>query len=173
MSWTNGGIGAPAIVVCCVVAAGVVAPAAARADQTDYFGEDAPSDEITFQVEQSRTRKQRILVGGLFGGALAFGGIGLLFHLDSDEKSDSISAVGKFTGRTYDREVEDTRIDALRSRRLAITGYTFGGAMLIGTAVALFLTKPDSEVVTVGDGGESVSVAPMRGGFAVSKGWRF
>jgi hypothetical protein len=158
----------------------VAAPTAARA-QTDYFGGDAPPEDITFRTDKSRTTRQRILIAGLFGGAAVMGGVGLGFHLDSRSKSDQVSAVGDHTGRIYTPEVDDTRRAALRSRTLAIVGYGAGGALLVAGVIAYFVTEPGTRVVTVGKHKQDqpppppvpVSVAPLPGGAMAAAAWSF
>lgn len=133
-----------------VAAALVTAALPATAQAEDYFGGDGPPP-MTFRTEKSRTRNQRLLLAGLFGGAVVTGGAGVLFHLDSRSKSDQISALPPdHTGRIYTDEVDDTRRGALRSRTLAAVGYGAGAAFLIAGVVAWYLTEPGTEVVTVG-----------------------
>lgn len=156
-------------------------PSAATAvagDQPDYFGKRTVPQKVSFRQAKPRTRKQHILLASLFGGAVAFGGLGLYFHLDSRDASDEISLVGGEPSRTYDRSVDKTRDRALRSRVLAIVGYSVSGAFLVATIVAMAMTQPGEEIVTIDQekapkNTVPVSVIPIRGGAMVGKAWRF
>lgn len=153
----------------------------AHADSNDYFGQDAPDEHVSFQVDKSRTKKQKIVIASLLGGTALFGGIGLLFHLDSRSASDEVGAVGTHTGLTYTPDLDDTRDRAYSSRTFAIVGYGIGGAFAIATVVALIMTQPGSERYTVGQEEEKkvppvvsrVTVAPTDGGAFVGGTWSF
>ncbi len=131
------------------VVAVLLAPAAS-ASAGDYFGQDAPSGEISYRVDNPRTTRQRIVLGALFGGAALFGGVGVAFHLDSRSKSNAVTETGDLSGRTYDQAVNATRRAALRSRTRAIVAYGLGGALAAAGVVALILTEPGSREVKVG-----------------------
>ena len=154
--------------------------ARARAD-TDYFGQDAPpgDEQIAFRVERSRTTKQRVLIASLLGGAAVAGGIGLYYHLDSRDKSGEVEAVGEHSGRIYTPAVDAVRRGALDSRDRAIVGYAAGGLLLAGAVVALYVTDPGSETVTLSDDRTPpdpvvpVSILALPGGAGVAAGWRF
>ncbi|HUH02468.1 MAG TPA: hypothetical protein VML75_10755 [Kofleriaceae bacterium] len=170
-----------ALVLVPVVALACLAtvPREACAD-TDYFGEDAPTQDISFRTDIPRTRNQRIVIASLFGGAALFGAVGVGFHLDSRSKSDAVSALGDHTRVTWDDSHESTRSSALRSRTLAIVGYSAGGVLLVAGTIALYLTEPGTNVVTVGDEAETapspvvpVSLVPVRGGAVVGGTWSF
>ena len=165
-----------------LLAALAVAAAPSAAHAQDYFGGDAPPEEITYRTDKPRTRNQRILLVSLFGGAAVFGGAGLAFHLDSRSKSDAVSAVGDHTGRVYTDELDATRRGALRSRTLAIVGYGAGAACLTAAVIAFFVTEPDTEVVTMGKDKNKpptptptvpMSVTPLPGGALVGTAWTF
>jgi hypothetical protein len=165
---------APALTLC--LQGALSRPACA---DTDYFGEDAPTQDISFRTDIPRTRTQRIVIASLFGGAAVFGGLGLAFHLDSRSKSDEVSALGEHTGRIWDAAHEDTRASAETSRTLAIVGYSLGGALVIAGAVALYVTEPGTTIVTVGTERAApaptvpVSLVPVRGGAVVGGAWSF
>jgi hypothetical protein len=169
------------IVTALLASAVAVAGSVRTASAQDYFGDDAPDDKIQFRTDIPRTTEQRIVIASLFGGAALFGGLGLLFHLDSRSKSDEVSAAGEHTGLIYDPSLEDTRKGALRSRTLAIVGYSLGGALVIAGAVALYLTEPGTRVVTVGEEKDEpkpanpvpVSIVPIEGGAMVGGSWSF
>lgn len=168
------------VLVPVVVLAGLATvPREACAD-TDYFGEDAPTQDITFRTDLPRTRNQRIVIASLFGGAALFGAVGLAFHLDSRSKSDEISALGDHTRVIWDDSHENTRTAARRSRTLAIAGYSAGGVLLVAGTIALYLTEPGTKVITVGEEAETapapivpVSLVPVPGGAVVGRTWSF
>jgi hypothetical protein len=156
--------------VLALVCALAVAPPPARAQERDYF---APTDPEMQLVPRSRPRRQTIWLASLAGGAVAIGGVGVLFHLDSRDKSDQVSAhSGERTGRVYTPEVDDVRRGALRSRKIAIGAYAFGGALLVGTAIAFMVTDPGDELVRV-DGGPRPVVVPVSGGAMLGAQGRF
>ncbi len=149
----------------------------AHAD-TDYFGDDAASKEVTFRVDRSRTTKQRLVIGALFGGAVLFGGAGVLFHLDSRNAADEVGAVGAHTGNVWSSSLEDTRRRGERSKFLAGAGYVLGGAFLVSSIVALIITEPGSDIVGVSSQPAEkrqipVSLVPLPGGAMVGKAWLF
>jgi hypothetical protein len=156
-------------------------PQLAHADSNDYFGQDAPDEHVSFQVDKSRTKKQKIVIASLLAGTVVFGGVGLLFHLDSRSASNDVGAIGSHTGLTYTPELEDTRERALSSRTFAIVGYSLGGAFAIATVVTLIMTQPGSERYTVGRDEEDrvppveggLTVAPTVGGAYVGGTWSF
>ena len=158
-----------------------VAPELAHADTNDYFGEDAPDEHISYQIDKSRTKKQKIILASLAAGSVVFAGVGLLFHLDSQRASNDVAAIGAHTGKVYSPEVDETRDRAFSSRTYAIVGYGIGGAFAIATVVALIVTQPGSQRYTVGSQEETppppvvshLSVAPMAGGAYVGGTWSF
>lgn len=150
----------------------------ARAGAQDYF-QQGGSDVLTFKVDRERTARQKIFIASMFGGTVLFGGIGLLFHIDSKNKSDEVSTgAGRHTGRVYTEELDDTRRAAIRSRNLAIASYALAGGFLIGTFVAYLVTDPGQETIRVGTqaadpSGARLLVAPTEGGALVGGAWRF
>ncbi len=146
----------------------------------DYF-QQGRTDSLTFKVDRERNTRQRILIASLFGGSVVFGGVGLLFHLDSKSKSDEVSTdAGRHSGRIYTEELDDTRRAAIRSRTVAMASYAVGGGFLIGTFIAYLLTDPGQETVhvgteAVGDRGARARllVEPTAGGALVGGAWRF
>jgi len=169
----------PGRILLLVAALAASLPSVAHAQ--DYFGDGGPDADMKFRTQRSRTRNQRLLLVGLFGGAVLTGGAGLLFHLDSRAKSNEISALPPdHTGRIYTDEVDATRRGALRSRTLAAVGYGAGAAFLIAGIIAYAVTEPGTEVVTAGKDKKPppppvppVSLAPLPGGAAVVAGWSF
>lgn len=166
-----------AVVVCALVYA-TMRPAAAD----DYFGGQAPDEDIQFRMDKPRTDKQLVVIGSLMGGAAVFGGVGLGFHLRSRSLSNEISAVADHTGRIYDQTIDDKRSSAGVARTVSIVSYSIGGAFLIAGAVALYVTEPGTEVVTVGKERQPppppppvsrLWLAPGPDGAVVGTGWRF
>jgi hypothetical protein len=133
-------------------------------------------DSMSFEVDKERTARQRVLIGSLLGGALVVGGIGLLFHLDSRDKSDEVSASGPHTGRVYTREVDDTRRAALRSRAVTVAAYGAGAGLVIASLVVFLVTDPGTETIVLGDRAAarpSIGLEPVAGGALVAGGWSF
>lgn len=158
--------------------------AAAPASAQDYFGR-TETDNVSFRIDKERTSEQKILIGSLLGGAVLFGGVGLLFTLDSDSKSNEVSAVGMHTGRVYTPELEQTRKDALRSRNFAIGSYAVGGALLVATGIAFIATHPGTEELNMEEyqrrhdeerreeSSSRTLITPVRGGALVGRSWLF
>lgn len=147
--------------------ASLLGPAVARAQDA------AP---MTFEVDKERTTRDKLMIGAFGAGALVFGGIGLLFHLDSKDKSDAVSASGRHTGLTYTAELDQTRKDALRSRNLTIASYGIGAGLLVTTFVVYLITDPGTETITLDDGRAAlppISIEPVAGGAIATGGWRF
>ncbi len=148
-------------------------------DQPDYFGKRGVPADVSFRQAKPRTRKQHIILASLFGGAVLFSGVGLYFHLDSRDASNEVSLAGGTPSATYDQGVADVRDRAFRSRALAIVGYSIGGAFLVATFVAMAMTQPGDEIVTIDNAPKApaktipVSIAPTRGGAIVGKAWSF
>ncbi len=152
---------------------------AGRAHGQERYFQEGRTDTISFNVDRKRNTQQRILIASLFGGTVVFGGVGLLFHIDSKNKADEVSTdSGRHTGRIYSEELDDTRSAAIRSRNFAIASYALGGGLLVGTFIAYLLTDPGQETIHVGtepdhDPGARLMVAPIEGGALVGGGWRF
>jgi hypothetical protein len=170
---------AGAILAVVVFQVAVAWPSTARAD--DYFGRTA-SETVTFRIDKERTSTEWIIIASLGGGAVLASGVGLLFTLDSRRKSDQISAIGRHTGQIYTPEIESTRRSALRSRTVAIVGFSVGGALLAATAVAFIATDPGSEEIDVdeyqrrfeeGRGAVVPIVDPQPGGAVLGASWAF
>jgi hypothetical protein len=174
---------AGAILAIAAAQAAVILPATARAD--DYFGRTA-TEKMTFRIDKERTSGEWIFIASLGGGAVAASGVGLLFTLDSRRKSNRISAIGRHTGQVYTSEVESTRRAALRSRTVAIVGFSVGGALLAGATVAFIATDPGSEVIDLeeyqrrfdqgqgqGQGAFVPVVDPQPGGAVLGASWAF
>ena len=150
----------------------------ARASAQDYF-QQGGSEALTFKVDRERTMRQKVVIGSLFGGSVLFGGVGLLFHLDSKHKSDEVSTdAGHHTGQIYTEELDDTRRAAIRSRNIAIASYALSGGLLVSTFIAYLVTDPGQETIRVGTeaaegSGARLLFAPTDGGAVVGGSWRF
>ena len=143
-----------------------------------YFQEGG-TGSLAFTVDRERNSRQRILIASLFGGSILFGGVGLLFHIDSKNKADEVSTgAGRHSGRIYTEELDDIRRAGIRSRNLAIASYAVGGGFLVGTFIAYLLTDPGQETIHVGTeadrgAGARLLVEPTDGGALVGGAWRF
>jgi len=153
-------------VLTAVLAAVALAPAApALADEpppaSDYFQKAPSSTAITFRTPGRRTTGQRVLVWGLLGGAAVAGGVGVWFHLDSYRAAGEVSEDSMSSGVWTD-EHQATYDRAGTSGTVAIVGYSVSAALLVGSAVAAWLTQPADQAVTL---------EPVRGGAVVGKAW--
>lgn len=160
----------PRLVAIALAVGCALASAPARAQ--DYFA--GAGEPISFEVDRPRSRSDKILIASLFGGSVLFAGVGLLFHLDSRDKSDAVStSAGKHTGKVYTVDLDDTRRGALRSRNVTIASYAVSGGFLVGTFIAYLITDPGRERITVGEEPARLSVQPTAGGALVGTWWRF
>lgn len=150
-----------------LAAGALVAALALPARADDYFSQE---EEITFEIDRSRSRGERITVASLLGGAVVAGGVGVLFTLDAADKADEVSATGKHSGLVYTPEREETRRDAIRSRRFAIAGYAVGGGLLVAGITAFILTDPGTETMLVSS---RTALVPTDGGFFAARSWSF
>jgi hypothetical protein len=141
--------------------AATAAPVAARADA------------YSFELERPRTSRQRWLLAGLGGGAVLFGGIGLLLHLRTNRLADEVSATNGPTGLVYTEDREDTRAAAMRSRTLTIGAYGLAGGLLVATFVAFLITDPGTETITLQSAAPPIGIEPIDGGAVAWTGWRF
>jgi hypothetical protein len=153
----------------------VVLCAAAAPTAAESYFRGGGTEQVTFKLDRSRSTTEWVIIGSLAGGAAAFGGLGLLFHLDSRDASNDLNAIGRHTGRIYDDAAVRTWKRAHRSRALAITGYSIGGGLLVASMIAVVLTEPGADEYTVGGEpvGTSLLIAPAPGGAMVTKGWTF
>lgn len=152
-------------------AAAVVAAAPARAD-VDYFTMGGDPTVVTFHQGKSRTRNEKLLIGGLALGAVAAGGVGLYFHLDSRDAARDVSA-NHLTGRIWSADDQVTYDRAHRSGVKAIVGYSVGGLFLAAAAVAVWKTHPGDEDVKLLPGQGAPSVSPTTGGVVLGGVWSF
>lgn len=149
-----------------LIAALAAAPALASAQS---------ADNISFKVDKERSTENKVIVASLGGAAAVFVGVGVLFNLDSKEKSDEVSTGGaELTGEVWTQEREDTRKGALRSRNYAIAAYSVGGALALATAIYYIATDPGEELVMVGSGtpvSRGPTVTPVEGGAVFGARW--
>jgi hypothetical protein len=153
-----------ALALAVAVVASAVAPAAR-----------AESAALTFELDRERTFRQKMLIASFGAGALVVGGVGVLFHLDSRDKADAVSASGNHTGRIYDGDVDDTRRAALRSRALTIASYGLAGGLLVTTLVLYVVTDPGTETITLDEAQARlpITIAPVTGGAVADLAWGF
>jgi hypothetical protein len=148
----------------------------ARVQAQEYFRKGG-NDSLDFTVDRERNSRQKVLIASLFGGSILLGGVGLLFHIDSRNKSDDVSTdAGRHTGRIYTEELEDIRRSAIHSRNFAIASYALSGGLLVGTFIAYLLTDPGQETVRVRPEPARrarLMLAPTEGGALVGGAWRF
>lgn len=133
------------------------------------------ADNISFKVDKERSIKNKVIVGSLGGAAAVFVGVGVLFNLDSKDKSDQVSSGGaELTGDVWTPEREEIRKGALRSRNYAIATYSVGGALALATAIYYIATDPGEELVTVPPGSRVTrgpTLTPVDGGAVVGARW--
>ncbi len=154
-----------------LIAGAVLAlPVAARAD--GYFSKG--EKRLVFQEEGERSRTEKITLLSLAGGMLLTGAVGTYYLLDSQSLSDEVSASGMHTLKTWNQELEDTRLDAIRSGKVATVALGMSGALAAATIVTYIITQPDAEVGYQDWQTKNMpSIAPTRGGLVMSKGWSF
>jgi hypothetical protein len=167
-----------------VVVAALASPAAAQTgdpagDQTqlDYFAEQTKTP-LTYRVEGTRTRNQKIVLLSLAGATVVAGGLAGYFHLESKHASDDVTEKsGEHSGRTYTPEVDARRQEGVDARTRAIAMYVVGGALLATTLVYYIATSPDDEIrayesSTTGRVAAPF-LAPVEGGAIAGKAWSF
>ena len=146
-------------------------PMATQADN-GYFSKG--EKQLVFEEEGERTRTEKITLLSLGGATILAGAVGTYYLLDSQTLSDEISASGMHTLKTWDQDLEDTRLDALRSSKIATVALGMSGAFAAATIVAYIITQPDTEVGYQDWQTKNVpSIAPTRGGLVMSQGWSF
>ena len=127
------------------------------------------ADDISFKVDKERTRGNKIVLASLGGAAAVFTGVGVLFTLDSQSKSDEVSAAGQHTGLVWTADREETREAALRSRNVAIVNYSIAGALTLATMVYFIATDPGEEVVSYQS--RAPTITPVEGGAVFGARW--
>lgn len=132
-----------------------------------------PRRRVADIVVTSRPDRSRNTVIGLAAGAgvtAILAGVGLYYHLDSRDASNQLSA-HKATGEVWTAERQDAFDRAHSSAVTAGVFYGIGGAVLIGTIVALVLTEPKEETTVIHP--HTALVAPTQGGAIVGGMWSF
>lgn len=156
-----------------IVAGALLASPRTGAADKGYFSKGEKS--LVFQEEGERSKTEIITLIALAGTAVVAGGVGGLFMLDAQSKSDEVSASGQHTLKVWSADLEDTRKGALRSSKIGTVALGVGGAFLGATIVAFIITQPDS--TTGYQDWQTLrrmpSVTPTRGGALVTRGWSF
>jgi hypothetical protein len=125
--------------------------------------------DIVVRTEPDRSRNNVIVLASLAGAAVAFGGVGLYFHLDSKSASDEVSAKNvKNTAWTAADAVTLDRANSSATK--AEVFYGIGGALLVGAAVAFIITAPKPETTVIHS---HVVAAPTPGGAMIGGVWSF
>jgi len=140
--------------------AAIAAPAPAVAD--DYFKDAPSSTAVTVRQPRERTTRQKVTIYGLLGGAAIFAAVGVWAHVDSHDAAKELEIKDDEPDDTWTADRQATYDRGLRSRAIAGVGYAFSGGMLIGAAIAAYLTSP---------GYETITVEPNRGGATVGAVW--
>ncbi|NVB80818.1 MAG: hypothetical protein HOV81_20645 [Kofleriaceae bacterium] len=132
-----------------------------------------PRRRVADIVVTSRPDRPRTTVIGLAAGAgvgVILGGIGLYYHLDSRDASNQLNS-HRATGEVWSADKQDAYDRAHSSATRAGVFYGVGGAVLIGTLVALILTEPKEETTIIRP--HTALVAPTQGGAVVGGMWSF
>jgi hypothetical protein len=128
------------------------------------------SRDITIEVPGERSRNNKLIIGGIFGGGVLVSALGLYYHLDSRDAANEVSA-DRFNGKSWTEKQEDLVARADRSKTRATVAYAIGGGLLIGAIVAYIVTAPKSETAVIHTGG--VVVVPTDEGGMVTRMWSF
>jgi hypothetical protein len=141
----------------------------ASADE-GYFSDG--KKQLTFKEAGSRSETERITLYSLFGAGLLAGAVGTFYVLDSRSQSDKVSANGYHTGQTWTADLEATRTDALRSRKVAQVSLGLSTGFLLAGIVTYIITEPEMEV-GYQDWQTRSFAKPTRGGVVLGQGWSF
>jgi hypothetical protein len=138
------------------------------AAQPRVAGAGGPHD-IVVEIPGERSTTNIAVLGGVTGAAVIAGIVGLYFHLDSRSITNDLSS-SKATGKAWTPDDQKKEAQASDDRTRAAVGYSIGGALLVGAAVAFIVTAPDSEhrVITT-----HTALQPTQGGAYVSHWWSF
>jgi hypothetical protein len=126
--------------------------------------------EIVIDVPGTRTRQQKMILGGLLAAGGVAGVLGVYFHLDSRAAANDVSEP-VFNGQTWTPERQARLEDGQASRTRAGIAYGLGGAFVIGAIVALIATEPKSEQAVIRP--RHAGVTPIPGGAIAGAGWSF
>jgi hypothetical protein len=154
-----------------IAGAMVVLPTAASADG-GYFSQG--EKRLVVKKDGERTSPQKTTLYSLVGATVLTGAIGTFYLLDSQSISNELSASGLHTLKTWDRELEDSRLDGVRSSKIATVTLGMSGAFAAATIVTYIITQPDSTIAYQDWQTKNMpSLAPTRGGLVMSQGWSF
>jgi hypothetical protein len=137
--------------------------------------QEPPRRDIVVKYRPDRSKDARLWIGVLAGASVAFGAVGVYFHLDSRDVADELST-HKFSAKTWTPELQDTYDRGHDAKTIATISYSIAGACVIATVVALIVTEPAQQEMRIHPhlgGAESTIVAPIPGGAFVSQGWSF
>jgi hypothetical protein len=134
----------------------------------DYFANPGDQDTIKFRQGKSRTRSQKLLIGGLGAGAAVAAGIGVYLHLDSRRIANELSADTAQNLRWSD-ELADKYDRGQLEGKLAIGSYVVAGGLIAAMIVVVLTTDPGSELVEVPARRVSTTIVP--GGATVDATW--
>ncbi|HEY4059291.1 MAG TPA: hypothetical protein VGM39_21890 [Kofleriaceae bacterium] len=130
-----------------------------------------PNDPIVIDTPRDRSASNLATAASLAGVGLLAGGLGVYFHLDGKDASDSVSA-GVYTGHAWTQKQVDLVDKAHDDRTRAIVGYSIGGAALVGAIVYWIVTDPGSET-TIIQPHTAPAVVPTQGGAMLGGTWSF
>ena len=142
------------------LAAGLAAPTPAAAD--DYFKQAPSSTAVTVRQQRERTPRQKLTIYGLLGGAVIFAGAGAWAHVDSYDAAQELEIRDTDPEETWTADHQAVYDRGLRSRAIAGVSYVVSGGLLIGAAIAAYLTTP---------GYENVVIEPNQRGATVGAVW--
>lgn len=127
-------------------------------------------DDIVVKSRPDRPRTTVFALAAGVGVGAILGGVGLYYHLDSRDASKELSS-HKATGETWTAERQATFERAHDSSVAAGVLYGIGGAVIVGTVIALVLTEPKEETTVIHP--HTALVAPTQGGAIVGGMWSF
>lgn len=127
-------------------------------------------DDIVVKSRPDRPRTTVIALAAGVGAGVILGGVGLYYHLDSRDASQELTS-HTLTGDAWTADKQATYDRAHDSGRTAAVFYGIGGAVLVGTVVALILTEPKEETTIIHP--HTALVAPTQGGAIVGGTWSF
>jgi len=144
--------------------------AASDAPAPDYFAQHHDADTIKVRANRPRTGEQKLLIGGLAGGAALAAGIGIYFHLDSRRIANDLSADSPQVVR-WSPERRDKYDRGQLDGKLAIASYVIAGALIGGTIVAVLMTDPGSDLIEVPTRRVTPTAGLVPGGGTVGAVW--
>jgi hypothetical protein len=148
----------------------VIASTTARADPAPK-----PIRDIVITSPGTRAKSNIAIIAGLAGGAVVFGGIGLYFHLDSQNNANAVNAA-TFTGRNWSTALQQKYDRSERSATTAAVFYGLGTACLLGSIVYAVITEPKEERTVIHPhtaGFRQPTLRSTRGGAVLGGEWSF